>query len=105
MTPASSRQAPPTTSSRRVRMVAAGSRWWPDDVLVATFLGALVLAIWPAIRPAFGVLSGQPEVNPIVLLAHVCGMLAGYGVVILLLLMSRTPALENGVGADRLTRW
>jgi predicted ferric reductase len=32
-------------------------------------------------------------------------MLAGYGVVVLVGLMSRTPALERGVGADRLSRW
>jgi predicted ferric reductase len=33
------------------------------------------------------------------------GLAAGYTVVILLLLMARVPALERGVGADRLTRW
>jgi predicted ferric reductase len=38
-------------------------------------------------------------------LAHVTGMLAGYGVVVMVGLMSRTPALERGVGADRLSRW
>jgi predicted ferric reductase len=32
-------------------------------------------------------------------------MLAGYGVVVLVALMSRLPALERGVGADRLARW
>jgi predicted ferric reductase len=39
------------------------------------------------------------------LVAHLCGMLAGYSVVVLLALMSRAPALEHGVGADVLTRW
>jgi len=39
------------------------------------------------------------------LLAHVAGMLAGYGVLVLLVLMARTPALERGVGADVLARW
>jgi predicted ferric reductase len=38
-------------------------------------------------------------------IAHVAGMLAGYGVLVLLVLMSRAPALERGVGADVLTRW
>jgi thioredoxin reductase len=38
------------------------------------------------------------------LLAHVSGMLAGYGVLVLLLLMARTPVLERGVGADVLAR-
>jgi ferredoxin-NADP reductase/DMSO/TMAO reductase YedYZ heme-binding membrane subunit len=32
-------------------------------------------------------------------------MLAGYGVLVLLVLMSRSPALERGVGADVLARW
>jgi ferredoxin-NADP reductase/DMSO/TMAO reductase YedYZ heme-binding membrane subunit len=32
-------------------------------------------------------------------------MLAGYGVLVLLALMSRAPALERGVGADVLSRW
>jgi predicted ferric reductase len=40
-----------------------------------------------------------------VVTAHVSGMLAGYGIVVLIGLMSRTPALERGVGADRLARW
>jgi len=39
------------------------------------------------------------------LLAHVAGMLAGYGVTVMLGLMSRAPALEYGIGADRLSRW
>ena len=33
------------------------------------------------------------------------GLGAGYTVVVLLLLMARVPALERGVGADRLSRW
>jgi len=39
------------------------------------------------------------------LTAHVCGMLAGYAVVILVVLMSRWPVLERGTGSDRLARW
>ncbi|WP_414721598.1 ferredoxin reductase family protein [Streptomyces sp. LMG1-1-1.1] len=37
--------------------------------------------------------------------AHLTGLLAGYGVLVLLLLMARVPAVEHGVGADRLARW
>ncbi|MFF6791227.1 ferric reductase-like transmembrane domain-containing protein [Streptomyces filamentosus] len=37
--------------------------------------------------------------------AHLAGLLAGYGVLVLLLLMARVPAVEHGVGADRLARW
>jgi ferredoxin-NADP reductase/DMSO/TMAO reductase YedYZ heme-binding membrane subunit len=33
------------------------------------------------------------------------GMLSGYGVVVLVGLMSRLPPLEKGIGADRLARW
>jgi predicted ferric reductase len=33
------------------------------------------------------------------------GLLAGYGVVILVALMSRLPPLEKGIGADRLAHW
>jgi predicted ferric reductase len=36
---------------------------------------------------------------------RITGLLAGYGVVVLLALMSRAPALEHGVGSDRLARW
>ncbi|MEU7012448.1 ferredoxin reductase family protein [Streptomyces sp. NPDC046385] len=37
--------------------------------------------------------------------AHLTGMLAGYGVLVMLLLMARIPAVEHGVGADQLARW
>ncbi len=36
---------------------------------------------------------------------RITGLLAGYAVVVLLALMARLPALERGVGADRLARW
>ncbi len=36
---------------------------------------------------------------------RVTGLLAGYVIAILLLLMARVPAIERGVGADRLARW
>ncbi len=36
---------------------------------------------------------------------RICGLLAGYGVVVLVALMARLPALERGVGTDRLVRW
>jgi predicted ferric reductase len=39
------------------------------------------------------------------LLAHTSGLLAGYGVTVMVALMSRAPSLERGVGADRLARW
>ena len=36
---------------------------------------------------------------------RVLGLLAGYGVVVLIALMARIPPLERGIGADRLARW
>jgi ferredoxin-NADP reductase len=36
---------------------------------------------------------------------RITGLLAGYTIVVLLALMSRAPALERGVGTDRLARW
>jgi len=36
---------------------------------------------------------------------RICGLLAGYGVIVLVALMARLPPLENGLGADRLARW
>jgi predicted ferric reductase len=47
--------------------------------------------------------SQAPQLSVVV--AHLAGMLAGYGVLVLLALMSRAPALERGVGADVLARW
>ncbi|TJZ56126.1 ferric reductase [Streptomyces piniterrae] len=37
--------------------------------------------------------------------AHLGGLLAGYGILVMLLLMARVPAIEHGVGADLLARW
>jgi len=70
-------------------------------VLAVIGMGALFCVGWPLI---LGWRGGQPLQLPVVI-AHTCGMLAGYGVVVLVGLMSRTPALEQGVGADRLARW
>jgi len=38
-------------------------------------------------------------------LGRVTGLLAGYGVVVLVALMARLPPLERGIGADQLARW
>ncbi len=71
-----------------------------DQLLVLIGVGALFVATWP-------VVSASPTTGSALLglLAHVCGMLAGYGVLILLILIARVPAVERGVGADVLTRW
>jgi predicted ferric reductase len=73
----------------------------PQGLLAVIGLGALAVAGWPVVVA----LRVTAPVQATVLLAHLCGMLAGYAVVVLLGLMSRTPALERGVGADVLARW
>ena len=87
------------------RSARAGSRRPPGVVdryqaLTALWLGTLTVATWPVLQGAAG--PGLPLLG---ILAHVCGMLAGYAVLVLLVLMSRAPALERGIGADVLARW
>jgi predicted ferric reductase len=70
-------------------------------VLTAIGLGAVaVIALW---------WSGTPNVSGfgdwITGAGRILGLLAGYGVVVLVALMARLPPLERGVGADRLARW
>jgi predicted ferric reductase len=61
---------------------------------------AAVLALWwhsaLAISGVGGWLTGAGEI---------LGLLAGYGVLVLVLLMARVRPIERGVGADRLARW
>ena len=61
---------------------------------------AAVLVLWwhaaLAVSGLGGWLTGAGEI---------CGLLAGYGVVVLVLLMARIRPIERGVGADRLARW
>ena len=85
--------APTRPSPRRGWAIA------PADLLSVIALGATVVAGWPLVAA----LRAPPPLSA--LIAHMSGMLAGYGVVVLLALMSRAPALERGVGADVLTRW
>lgn len=91
----------PTGTRPATQARPPSSRWRPDDVLFVIALAGLLVAVWPVLNA----LRGPGPVSLIVLTAHLAGMLAGYGVVILVGLMSRTPALERGVGADRLSRW
>jgi predicted ferric reductase len=70
-------------------------------VLVILGFGAVFVAVWPLLAMT---LAGGP-LDPVAMVAHVSGMLAGYGVLIMLVLMSRWPVLERGVGADVLARW
>jgi ferredoxin-NADP reductase len=73
----------------------------PNLVLAIIWLGvAGILALWwhdtaTVVGPA-GWLTGAGRIT---------GLLAGYACAVLLGLMSRVPALERGVGTDRLARW
>jgi predicted ferric reductase len=73
----------------------------PRGLLAAIGFGAAaVLALWwhstLAISGVGGWLTGAGEI---------LGLLAGYGVIVLVLLMARIAPIERGVGADRLARW
>ncbi len=79
------------------RPVRAG----PAYVLVPVAAGAVAtIALWwhdtPAISNAGDWLTNAGRVT---------GLLAGYAAAVLLALMARVPALERGVGTDRLARW
>lgn len=84
-----------------VRADSAGPRVEPETVLVALGAVGFLLAVWPTILP----LSRGQGLPLIPFLAHVCGMAAGYGVLVLIVLMSRWPFLERSVGSDQLARW
>ena len=73
----------------------------PNTVLVLIAAGAVAtIALWWHDTPAIHGL-GDWLTNA----GRVTGLLAGYGVVVLVALMARIPPLERGVGADRLARW
>jgi predicted ferric reductase len=97
--PAPARSAPPRGSgtSGRPGPGTVGA----NGVLAAIGLGALaVIILWwhttPDVSGLGGWLTGAGEI---------LGLLAGYGVVVLVALMARLPPLERGVGTDRLARW
>ncbi len=61
--------------------VAVVGLWWADT---------------PSVIGPGGWLTGAGRIT---------GLLAGYAIAVLIALMARVPALERGVGADRLARW
>ena len=71
----------------------------PADILLLIGSGAALVLLL-----AVGDTPAPVRLDP-PLVAHVTGLLAGYGIAVMLVLMSRSPALERGVGADRLARW
>ncbi|THG30641.1 ferredoxin reductase family protein [Naasia lichenicola] len=76
-----------------------GRRMSPGALLTLIGTGAATAA-------ALGFIGAPTPMRlDIPLIAHLAGLLAGYGVVVMVALMSRVPALERGVGADRMARW
>jgi ferredoxin-NADP reductase/DMSO/TMAO reductase YedYZ heme-binding membrane subunit len=73
----------------------------PTAVLAAIVAGAVAaVGLWSVDTPyvrGFG--------DWLTNAGRITGLLAGYGVVVLVALMARIPPLERGVGADRLARW
>jgi predicted ferric reductase len=81
--------------------VQARARIAPGVALGVIAAGAIaVIALWWRDTPAVHGL-GDWLTNA----GRITGLGAGYAVVVLLALMARIPALERGVGTDRLVRW
>ena len=88
------RPMPVRPGNRPARVGARG-------VLAVIIAGAVVvIALWwhstPGVHGLGGWLTGAGEI---------LGLLCGYGVVVLVALMSRLPPLERGLGTDKLARW
>jgi predicted ferric reductase len=80
---------------------AAAPRAHPRFVLALIAAGGLAaIALWWDETPPISGL-GDWLTNA----GRITGLLAGYGVVVLVALMARLPAVERGVGTDRLARW
>jgi predicted ferric reductase len=82
-------------------MAPIARRAGPGLVLAVMGLGGLgVLVLWWSDTPAVSNLGDW-----ITDAGRILGLLAGYGVVVLVALMARLPPVERSVGADRLARW
>ncbi|MBP2705781.1 ferredoxin reductase family protein [Microbispora sp. RL4-1S] len=83
------------------RAVTRGPRVLPALVPAVVAAGAVaVTGLWWLNTPA---VTG-PD-SWLTNAGRVTGLLAGYGITVLLALMARIPALERGVGSDVLARW
>jgi len=92
---------PPHRSDRRRVTPNPPVRLHPAVALGAIVVGAVaVIALW---------LQDTTSVNGLAdwltNAGRITGLLAGYTIVVLLALMARVPAIERGVGTDRLARW
>jgi predicted ferric reductase len=74
----------------------------PRSVLVAIAVGlVLVIGLWWVDTPPHLHGMGDWLTNA----GRITGLIAGYVIVVQLLLMARVPLLERSIGADRLARW
>jgi len=87
--------------ARRIRPARGTHQARAAALLLVIGLGALaVLGLWWHDTASISGL-GAWLTNA----GRVTGLLAGYGLAVLLVLMSRAPFLEHGLGADTLARW
>jgi predicted ferric reductase len=92
----------PDRGVRRRATPSTGAGVRPDLLLAGLTLGAaLVVLLWWHDTPATIHTFGDWLTNA----GRITGLLAGYLIMVLVLLMARVPALERGLGADRLARW
>src|SRR3954453_230467 len=90
-----------TAFNARVRTAPPSAGAHPGAVLAVIAVGAAAcLGLWWQNTPSINGL-GDWLTNA----GRITGLLAGYGVVVLVALMARIPPLERGIGADRLARW
>src|SRR3954471_14416002 len=89
------------TTNARVRTAPPSADAHPGVILAVIAAGAFAsLLLWWHDTSAISGL-GDSLTNA----GRITGLLAGYGVVVLVALMARIPPLERGIGADRLARW
>src|ERR1700712_4741434 len=88
-----------------VRERSLGARLIPSPagwVASAISLGAAaVVVLWLVHTPDHLVTAADGAIA----VARLSGLLAGYAVLVLVVLMARLPTVERAVGADRLSRW
>ncbi|HKG50277.1 MAG TPA: hypothetical protein VKB14_07550, partial [Actinomycetales bacterium] len=70
------------------------------DIAGAVLVIVGVLGTFTGLWPVVAVVLDGVAPDPLASVAHISGMLAGYGVLVMLMLMSRWPVLERGIGAD-----
>ena len=95
------RPEPRSLAFRAPHPQAHPTRAHPTAIATGIYAGAVGVLVlwWSNAEPTTGLGDWLTEVG------RITGLLAGYLVVVLLALMARIPALERGIGSDRLARW